>query len=88
MRQFFEIVLPLVLPTAIYVGYVFVLRPRSGGGSLPEIPWAWLAGAGGFMLAVTFLAIALLGGAEPSARYQPPKLVDGKVEPGHFEPTQ
>jgi Family of unknown function (DUF6111) len=84
MRQFFEIVLPLILPTAIYIAYFSVLRPRR---ALPELPWVWLGGAGVILLAVTFLALALLGGADPSERYLPPKVVNGKVEPGHYVPT-
>lgn len=87
MKQFLEIVLPLLLPTAIYFAYVLLLRPRSGAGNMPEVPWTWLAVAGGILLAVTFLAISLIGGAPPSARYLPPRSVDGKIEPGHYEPA-
>jgi hypothetical protein len=28
VRQFFEIVVPLILPTVIYISYFSVLRPR------------------------------------------------------------
>jgi Family of unknown function (DUF6111) len=86
VRQFFEIVLPLILPTIIYIGYFSVLRPRRGG-SFPEMPWIWLGAAGLLLLAVTFLALALMGGAEPSAKYLPPKVVNGQIQPGHYEPT-
>ena len=85
MRPLFEIILPLALPTAIYFAYILLLRPR-GGGDLPDIPWPWLGSASVLLLGITFLALALLGGADPSAHYQPPKVVDGKIEPGHFEP--
>jgi hypothetical protein len=84
MRQFFEIVLPLILPTVIYVAYFSVLRPRRAGG-FPEMPWIWLGGAGVLLLAVTFLALTLFGGADPSARYLPPKVVNGQIVPGHYE---
>jgi hypothetical protein len=84
VRQLFEIVLPLILPTVIYLAYALLLRPRSGG-NLHDMPWVWLGVAGGFLLAVTFLAIALLGGAPPAAHYVPPKVVNGQIEPGHYE---
>ncbi len=86
MRQFFEIALPLILPTAIYFSYVLIARAR-GAAEVPEMPWVWLGVAGGLLLAVTFMALALYGGASPSDIYQPPKIVGGKVEPGHFEPA-
>ncbi|HZT21251.1 MAG TPA: DUF6111 family protein [Dongiaceae bacterium] len=86
MRQFFQIVVPLLLPTVLYAGYLLLLRSRGGKGA-PEVPWMWLGGAGVLLLGVTFLAIALLGGAAPSAIYVPPKVVDGRIEPGHYEPA-
>ena len=87
MRQFFEIVLPLILPTVIYIAYLSVLRPRRGA-AFPEMPWIWLAGAGVLLLAVTFLALTLLGGGDPSERYLPAKVVNGQVVPGHYEPPK
>jgi hypothetical protein len=86
MRQFFEIVLPLVLPTLIYIAYVASARARGVTGQ-PEIPWVWLAVAGGFLAVVTFVAVALLGGAPPTDLYQPPHLEGGKIQPGQFEPS-
>lgn len=86
MRQITEIILPLVLPTLLYFGYVLYARAR-GAIEVPEMPWAWLAVAGGLLLGVTFLALALFGGAPPSDIYLPPKIVDGQVQPGHFEPA-
>lgn len=87
MRQFFEILLPLVLPTVIYIAYLWTFRPRQGAG-FPEIPWIWLGAAGVLLLAVTFLALTLLGGADPTERYLPPKVVDGQVVPGHYVPAK
>ncbi|MEA2782445.1 MAG: hypothetical protein QOK29_3989 [Rhodospirillaceae bacterium] len=87
MRQFLEIIVPLILPTAIYFTYIILARPR-GGGEPPEMPWIWLGLAGALLLIVTFVAIALFGGAAPTAKYLPPKLIDGKIQPGHFEPPK
>jgi hypothetical protein len=83
VRQLSEIALPLILPTLIYFGYVLYARAR-GASEIPEMPWIWLAAAGGVLLGVTFAALALLGGASPSEVYQPPKIVNGTVQPGGF----
>jgi hypothetical protein len=86
VKQFLEIVLPLILPTLIYAAYVVTARARGVTGQ-PEIPWVWLAGAGGLLVIVTFVAIALLGGAPPTDRYQAPRLENGKIQPGQFQPA-
>jgi hypothetical protein len=88
MRQLLSVLVPLLLPTAAYVLYVHVMRKRSAAGTGPEwrdVPWTWLAVAGGLLAAVALAAYTLLGGADPSATYKPPRLIDGKIEPGEFE---
>lgn len=85
MKQLAEIVLPLVLPTLLYLAYVGYARRR--GGEAPPMPWVWLGIAGGVLLAATFAALVLFGGAPPSDVYQPPKLINGTVQPGEFSPT-
>ena len=86
MRQVFEIVLPFILPTLIYAGYVATVRARGGSGN-SEMPWIWLAGAGALLVIVTFVAAALLGGAPPTDRYVAPKIENGKIVPGQFLPA-
>jgi hypothetical protein len=86
VRQFLEILLPLILPTLIYVAYVALARARGATGQ-PEVPWFWLAAAGGFLVIVTFVAVALLGGAPPTDRYQAPRMENGKIMPGQFQPA-
>jgi hypothetical protein len=86
VKQFLEIALPLILPTLIYVSYVALARARGATGQ-PEVPWFWLAGAGGLLVIVTFVAVALLGGAPPTDRYQAPHLENGKIVPGQFQPA-
>ncbi len=88
MRQFLTIVIPLLLPTLLYFGYLSLVRRRSAGGGATvasaDIPWVWLAGAGVLLLAVTLLAVALFGGADPGSHYEPPRMIDGQVQPGGF----
>ena len=88
MRQFFQIVLPLILPTVIYVVYMLIARPRPGSNApAHDWPWLWLGLAGVVLVIVTFVGIALFGGASPAERYEPAKLINGQIKPGHFEPA-
>ena len=90
MRQVLSIVVPLVTPAALYVLYLLVAERRARAAGQParwwrEMPWTWLGIAGGILVAITFTAYALFGGAEPGSVYKPPRLIDGKIEPGGFE---
>jgi hypothetical protein len=85
MRQVLQIVVPLLLPTALYFLYLVLSRRRAGGGNAPEVvPWVWLGVAGVVLLAVSLVAFALMGGAPPGSRYEPAKLIDGTIVPGRF----
>ncbi|QEX21007.1 hypothetical protein FRZ61_09270 [Hypericibacter adhaerens] len=90
MRRFLEILIPLLLPTAIYFVYVAIARrqARAAGASptvgLRDMPWTWLAGAGVALLAVTLAASAFFGGAPPGSHYEPPSLEDGQIKQGGF----
>lgn len=90
MRVFLQYVVPLLLPLAIYVGYLIIARRiQRGQGPLAaqmrQWPWAWLAVAGVALLAISLLAFNLTTGSDPGGVYVPPKLEDGKVVPGHVE---
>ena len=89
MRQFLEIVLPLLLPTALYLLYTIIANRRSP--AVPgqplwwrEVPWLWLAAAGTALVVVCLVAFALFGGAPPGTAYRPARLIDGKIVPGQF----
>lgn len=90
MRVFFTIIVPLLLPTLLYLLYVFVVRPRFAGPqgqppAEPVIPWLWLAVIGGVLAIVAFFALAQFDDAPPGSRYEPARVIDGRIEPGHFE---
>lgn len=89
MRRLLTILIPLLLPTLLYFGYLWFARNRgataAGGSQSPrDIPWLWLGVAGLLLLAVTLVASSLFGGAAPGSRYHPPQLIDGQVQPGGF----
>ncbi len=90
MRQVLSIMVPLVLPAALYVLYLYFAGRRArAGGETPalwqQVPWTWLGLAGVFLAIVTFTAYALFGGADPGSRYDPARLIDGEIKPGGFD---
>ena len=54
MKQLAEIVLPLLLPTLIYFGYVLYARAR-GLPETPETPWLWLGATGALLVGIAAL---------------------------------
>src|ERR1700740_381142 len=59
LRVFLTIVLPLLLPTAVYLLWIGTLGSSPEGGAIPwtAVPWIWLAGAGAVLLAVVLLFV-------------------------------
>ena len=88
MRVFLTIVLPLLLPTAIYLLWVAVVDgPQEGGTvSWTAMPWIWLDGAGAVLLAVVLFVVTVHFGAPQQGVYVPPHLEDGQIVPGHIQP--
>ena len=94
MRIFLTYVLPLALPTLVYIAWVGYARKqhvgRGGGdGDLPELrrgPLFWSLVTGFVLMLGGLAAIALMTGAPPdSGEYQSPRLQDGKIVPPHFK---
>ncbi len=83
-REFLTIIVPLLLPTALYVAW------RLWFGRTLQFPtsWMWLAAAGLILAALTLVAVSLDFGGPRSGNYVPPYLDDdGKVVPGHVDPA-
>ena len=92
MRIFLTYVLPLVLPTLVYVAWVGYARKKhvgAGDGDLPGLrlrPLFWSLATGFVVLLGGLATIALMSGAPPdSGEYQSPRLQDGKIVPPHFK---
>ena len=86
MRVVFSIVLPLVLPTALYFVYMTLVRRRgsTSAQSQPiDVPWSWLAVAGGVLMVITVFALYLFED-RGEGTYHPARTVNGQVEPGYF----
>jgi hypothetical protein len=92
-RVLLQYILPLLLPTLIYLGWAAAERrrtERAQAGEAPrwqDAPWIWLAGAGLVLATVTTVALSLFGGSGIEGTYVPPRLEGGRVVPGHVEPA-
>ena len=88
VRIFLTIVLPLLLPTALYVLWVSTLGAPRGGGAVAwaSLPWVWLAGAGVVLLAAVLLVVTVGFGTPQEGVYVAPRYVNGQIVPGHIEP--
>ena len=87
-RVFITIVLPLLLPTALYLLWVSALGPSHEGGAIPwaSMPWVWLAGAGVALLAVVLFVVTVGFGTQQQGIYVAPRWLNGAIIPGHIEP--
>ena len=81
MRIFLTYVLPLVLPTLVYVAWVGYARKKHVGAGEGDLP-----GLRREPLFCGLATIALMSGAPPdSGEYQSPRLQDGKIVQPHFK---
>ena len=91
-RIFFTYILPLALPSLIYVLWIWNARRTHDPDSEDDLPglrrgplfWSLVSG---FLLMLTgLITIALMSGDPPdSGQYQSPRLEGGKVVPPHFK---
>lgn len=88
-RVLIQYTLPLVLPFVLYVAYLYFGRRRRGGEGpllvLDQVPWLPLLGAGVLLVAVTVGLLAWIGGVSPDMEYVPPRVINGRIVPGHFK---
>jgi Family of unknown function (DUF6111) len=88
-RVLLTIVLPLILPTALYLIWVTTLRRPTAPGTETRwaaLPWVWLAGAGVVLLAIVLFVVTVHFGAPQQGVYVPPRWQNGHIIPGHIEP--
>jgi hypothetical protein len=87
VRVIIENVLLFLLPTAVYVGYVFLVRKSSANTNqvLNEAPLIWLFLAGLTTIFVTVLVFGAKHEGSPDQVYEPPSYKDGKIVPGRVK---
>jgi hypothetical protein len=88
LRVFLTIVLPLLVPTAIYLLWMGIVGAMQEGSTISwtALPWIWLAGAGVVLLVIVLFVVTVHFGAPQEGVYVPPHLEDGQIVPGHIEP--
>jgi hypothetical protein len=93
-RVLVQIVVPLLLPFAIYAGWIAVRQrqlARLGRGEAPGwggAPWIWLVAFGLLLAVAASFSAALYGGDQPGI-YVPPHVgPDGQIVPGRIEPRR
>ncbi len=89
MRMFLTIVLPLVLPTLLYVLWLVAIRGGkvAGPAGWMALPWPWLLLAGLALTSVLLVFISVHMGNSERGLYVPPQYIDGRVVPGHVVPA-
>ena len=88
LRVILTIVVPLILPTAVYVLWMRTVRWDGPGGAVRwrALPWIWLAATGAALLAFVLLVVTVHFGTSQPGVYVPPRYEGGHLVPPHIEP--
>lgn len=86
-RVVIENLLLFLLPAAMYVGYVMLVRRDAGNPRqvLDEAPLFTLFAIGAVLVVGTLAWFGSKHDGEPNLGYQPPVLKDGRIEPGRVK---
>jgi hypothetical protein len=82
-----ENILLFLLPTVIYIAYVYMTREEKPGATrvLDDAPLIWLFVAGAALVIATLVIFGSISGGKPGQVYVPSVLKDGRIEPGRIE---
>lgn len=90
MRVILTVVVPLLLPTALYLLWAAAFRratPAEAAASWWAGPWTWLIVAGVALAAVMLVLLVETSGGGKGT-YVPPSFVNGRIVPGHIVPDR
>lgn len=90
IRALFTVVVPLLLPTALYLLWTLKLSrstAAAGPAGWRARTWALLAGAGVVLALAVLVTVVEMTGAR-DGRYVPPHEENGRIVPGHVEPNR
>ena len=89
IRVVIENILLFLLPTAVYLGYMLLMRrgKTSASAVVNDAPLVWLFVAGALLVAATLIYYALDHARRlPGQTYTPPRMgKDGHIEPGQLK---
>jgi hypothetical protein len=91
MRQFLLFGLPILAPVGLYLLWFARASRQATAAGLPpprlgDAPWAWVIGAGVLLAGMLLGIFAFEGQGPASPHYEPPRVVNGQITPGHTEP--
>ncbi len=86
LRVVLENILLFLLPAALYVTYMLLVRQPGGSAQqvLNEAPLVWLFVMGLLVLVAGFVLFGSMKEGLPSQSYEPPVYKDGKIVPGQI----
>jgi hypothetical protein len=89
LRILLTFIVPLLLPTAIYLLWIRLasgpLQAEAPGRQ--ALPWIWLAGAGVLLLALVLFFVSIhYGSPQQGGVYVPPRWEQGHIVPPHIDP--
>jgi uncharacterized protein DUF6111 len=89
-RELLTLVVPLVLPTVLYLLWLRAMRWSEGGGAVSwhRLPWLWLAASGVALTALVLFVVTVHFGTSIPGTYVPPHVENGHIVPGHIEPAK
>jgi hypothetical protein len=84
IRIVIENILLFLLPTFIYVVYMLLTRRTTSAGAIVnDAPLLWLFVAGAVVVTATLVYYGTsTPGGRPDQTYTPPRMKDGRIEPG------
>jgi hypothetical protein len=88
LRELLTLVVPLLLPTVLYLVWLRAVRWSQEGEatSWNALPWVWLAATGAALTALVLFIVTVHFGTTTPGRYVAPHLDNGRVVPGHIDP--
>jgi hypothetical protein len=90
LREILTLVVPLLLPTVLYLVWLRATRWSEAGGAATwgKLPWVWLAAIGVALTAVVLVVVTVGFGTAMPGIYVPPHYEGGRIVPGHIEPAK
>ena len=85
MRAVLHILIPLLIPLVVWLGWVIATRGKPMPQWWNEAPWPWIGLAGVILLMGSLGTWALMGGDEPGGQYTPPSFEDGQIQPSRID---
>ena len=80
------IVLPLLVPSVLYLLWACATGRWAMGAGPTAVPWPWLLASGLILAALTLIAVSVHYGNSPQGAYVPPRIEGDRVVPGHVVP--